>query len=208
MAVVAFAMLVALGWRRVEAWAGSRVAVLALAGVVVAAEVFPAKTWRHFRSFPSPPAYVEWLGQAPHGVLLELPIGAIAGDGLPLYWSVFHGHRLVNGWGAFPSSLTRTLARAGNRWPFPWASRLFRRYGVDYVVVHTDRWPSARRARLEGAVLPRGVRLEASFGPDRIYSISRVEGGSSPVLDEDDEPVLKRLRRAGGSTSGRVIEMP
>jgi hypothetical protein len=87
-----------------------------------------------------PPEY-QFLQTQPPGVVIEFPLPRADAlhwiyDGLYMYFSVFHWHRLVNGYsGFYPQGYLRTIERLVG---FPDADSvpLLRTLGTDYVVVH------------------------------------------------------------------------
>ncbi len=113
--------------------------------------------WRHLKTLP------------PEAVLAHLPFGYPEHELRYLYYSRIDGHRLSNGYsGAFPLSYqTRAavLQHAIER-PEQAVARL-REDGVNYVVVHTERWPGDRGvqtlAALEGAGLRRVTRIDTVY---------------------------------------------
>jgi hypothetical protein len=77
----------------------------------------------------------------------------------------------VNGYASFEPPGNQGLGLLGQRWPSGYTSRVFRACRIRYVVVHGDRLPGQRRARLVTEPLPEGVSLAAVLGPDFIYVI-------------------------------------
>jgi hypothetical protein len=128
---------------------------------------------------PAPPTSA-WLASAPRGPVLELPWTDIDMDAIYLYWSIAHWQPMVNGWASFEPGGSLGIGFIGNRWPTGYTSRVFRRIGVRYVVVHTRDLRPDQRARLRPAELPEGVRLAADFGEDLVWEIDR----SGRVVDE------------------------
>jgi hypothetical protein len=181
-ALLAIACLSALGW---GALAERSVAfrrwgfVLILLAVGEGAAV---GTSRLFVPLPAPPPVALWLASAPRAPVLEIPWDTY--DGVYAFWSITHGQRTVNGWGAFAPPQSIRLGIWGRRWPGPGAARVLRGAGVRYVVAHVARLPPQQRAWLLGAkALPPGVSLAAELGDDRAYTISP-EGPQDPPPDE------------------------
>jgi hypothetical protein len=183
MAMVAASALVAVGWVGIEErWPAARrwawVVLLA-----AAAEAGCIRSSNLFERMPDPPPFARWLASAPKGPVLEIPWTAYSGRSV--YASVVHGHRLVNGWGAFAPPESIRLGTWGRRWPGPGAVHVLRGAGVRYVVAHVNRLPRGQQDRLAAADnLPRGVALVAQFGDDRVYTIS-AEGPADPPPTRD-----------------------
>jgi hypothetical protein len=153
--------------RRGAWWAGAAIALQC-------AEGYPAGLSELFWKPPPPPAFTSWLARAPRGPVLELPWeprNRLAGAGLYLYWSTAHWQPLVNGLGTFQPRGNFGLALLAGPFPSARSVRLLRGEGVRYVVLHTQRLAPDRRQNLLATELPRGVRLAAEFGADRVYEI-------------------------------------
>ena len=166
LAAMAWAPLVRTGGRR--AWAAT-----AAAAIVILLEAWPAGLREQIRDMPLTPPSVDWLARADRGVVLELPWGRPADSALYLYWSTGHWQPMVNGFGSFDPPGNAELGVVGHGWPSAYCARVFREYGVRYVVVHTDRLTDRRRARVEAAFeLPAGVTLAATLGETRVYAIA------------------------------------
>jgi hypothetical protein len=135
-----------------------------------------------FGPMPPAPPSARWLAEAPRGPVLELPWEPYTGR--YAYWSIAHGQRMVNGFGAFAPPASNHLGIWGARWPGPGAARVLRGAGVRYVVVHVEQLPPQQQSRiLEAIHLPPGVVLAAQFGRDRVYTISS-EGPMDPMPGE------------------------
>jgi hypothetical protein len=171
LAVLGLDLLAAIGWARLSARVPRPRAVAATVAALAVAELWPAGLRGSIREAAPPPAAVRWLATAPRGPVLELP-WTDEGDGaLYAYWSTVHWQPLANGWGAFAPRDDYGLAGLGGRWPTAYAAGVFRKAGVRYVVVHTDRVSPGQRRRIAEGSLPYAVRLAADFGPDRVYVI-------------------------------------
>jgi hypothetical protein len=170
LAVLGLDLLAAVGWARVSARLARPRAAAAAVACLAVAELWPADLRGSIREVPPPPAAARWLATAPRGPVLELP--AAEGDGaLYAYWSTVHWQPMVNGWGAFAPPDDPGLAALGGRWPTSYTAGVFRKAGIRYVVVHTDRVSPGQQRRIAEDPLPYAVRVAADFGPDRIYVI-------------------------------------
>jgi hypothetical protein len=136
-------------------------------------ELYPAGLRNVLRPLELPPPSSSWLAHAPKGPVLELPWTDFDEGAIYVYWSTVHWQPLVDGWGSFqPPGSGFGLGLIGQRWPSDYAARRFRAAGVRYVVVHLDRLPPLKRARvMSAAELPPGVTLAAAAGAARIYEI-------------------------------------
>jgi hypothetical protein len=87
---------------------------------------------------------------------------------------------MVNGFGSFdpPGSIGAGLL--GRRWLSAYTAARFRKSGIRYVVVHMERIGAGQKARILAAELPEGVRLEADFVTERVYTIDPVTAGGGP----------------------------
>ena len=172
LALLAIATLSAAGFARV---AGRRSRpLLALLAILLLVEVYPSSLGRNLnRDIQPAPPTATWLASAPRGPVLELPWTDIDMDAIYLYWSIAHWQPMVNGWGSFEPPGSLGIGFIGNRWPTAYTSRVFRRIGIRYVVMHSRSLRPEQRDRLRPAELPEGVRLAADFGEDLVWEIDR-----------------------------------
>ena len=90
---------------------------------------------------PQPPSVYAWLRREPPAVVVELPLPrpenlGVIHDGLYMYFSTTHCHRLVNGYsGFYPPSLIRLL-EIMRAFPDNASIDALRNLGVDYAIVH------------------------------------------------------------------------
>jgi hypothetical protein len=171
LAVLGVDLLAAIGW----AWMSLRLRrprpVAAALALAAAAEAWPGGLAGSIREVPRPPASARWLAAAPRGPVLELP-WTDEGDGaLYAYWSTVHWQPMVDGWGAFAPRDNFGLGVLGVRWPTEYTAGVYRKAGIRYVVVHTDRVSPGQGRRMASDPLPYAVRLAAALGPDRVYVI-------------------------------------
>jgi hypothetical protein len=171
LAVLGLDLLAAIGWARLSVRLPRSRPVAAAVAALAVAELWPAGLAGSIREVPRPPASAHWLASAPRGPVLELP-WTDEGDGaLYVYWSTVHWQPMVNGWGAFAPRDNFGLGVLGVRWPTEYTAGVYRKTGIRYVVVHTDRVTPGQRRRLFEDPPPYAVRLAAEMGPDRIYVI-------------------------------------
>lgn len=177
LAVLGLTLLAAIAWARLLGARARYGLWTTLAALAIAVENYPSELRGAVREMPRPPAVMAWLDAAPRGVVLELPWYEPSDCALYLYWSAEHWQPMVNGFGSFDPPGNFGVGLLGNRWPSAYSARVFREKGIRYVVVHTARLKPGHRERLLGATqLPDGVRLEAAFDGDRVYSIGPARG--------------------------------
>jgi hypothetical protein len=169
LALLAIGLLAAVGWARLAKRMRAPRLAFALAATLIATEAFPVGLGSAWRTAAQPPPVADWLARAPRGPTLELPWDL---SGLYLYWSTVHWQPMINGHGTIEPPGNLGLGLLGVRWPAPYASRILRRAGVRYVVVHLDSLTPGQRQRISSAdPLPEGVALAVAIGPDRVYRI-------------------------------------
>jgi hypothetical protein len=90
-----------------------------------------------------PPSVYAALATEPGAVLLEFPLEspAIARASVYMYFSVFHWHRLVNGYSGFVPQWYDELLSHMAKFPDDDTIADLRRRGVDYVIVHGAFYP-------------------------------------------------------------------
>jgi hypothetical protein len=161
-----------------------RLWMAAALALVVLVDVFPYGLHSVFREVPEPSPASRWLAAAPHAPVLELPWNGENDSTLYMYWSTVHWQPLVNGAGSFDARGNYGLGLIGNRWPSGYTRRVYREYGIRYVVVHLDRLTPGQLLRLRTAPLPAAVHCVADLGRDRVYTIDPgPPGGDDPTAD-------------------------
>ena len=147
-------------------------ALLSFLSALLLVEVWPRRLGPDLdREIPRAPPTSRWLKTAPYGPVLELPWTDPDMDAIYLYWSIEHWKPMLNGWGSFQPPGNLGIGFIGHRWPTPYTSRVFRRVGIRYIVVHAAGMAAESRARLRPAELPPGVRLAGDFGDDMVWEI-------------------------------------
>ena len=170
-ALLFLGVLAACGWARVEGHLRSPGARrFAAAGVVMLVLAEYAQWPQRLRTVATDAAPVyAWLGSAPRGAVVELPLPP---DTKPQisnpesqYSSTFHWQPIVNGYsGNIPASYSRTAAALGS-FPTDEGIARLRAIGVRYVVTHEARW-SQRPFRDVVVAMSRAptLTLRARFG--------------------------------------------
>jgi hypothetical protein len=179
--VLSLAVLGGYGAARVLAWVPSdmRRLVAATLGVLLLLEYSTA-----VRLFPvpQPPSVYAWLRREPTSIVVELPLPrpdnlGLIHDGLFMYFSTTHWHRLVNGYsGFYPPSYLRLL-EAMRRFPDDASLDALRDAGVNYTIVHGRFYTPEQYADLIVALENRpdliGIgSFPARGGESRVYRLS------------------------------------
>jgi hypothetical protein len=158
LAVLGLDILAAIGW----AWISLRLRrphpMATAVALATAVELWPSGLAGSIRDVPPPPATARWLADAPRGPVLELPWSE-GENALYVYWFTAHWQPMANGWGAFEPRDDFGLVGLGGRWPTEYTAGVFRKAGIRYVVVHTDRVSPGQRRRMAEDPLPYAVRV-------------------------------------------------
>lgn len=113
-----------------------------------------------------PPVY-RWLAAQPLTTILELPLGDRDATRTLRYQylSTYHWQRTPDGYSGFipPKHGEMVYEMAG--FASARSMALLRGYGVQYVVIHGEQWPPAQLSAVPG------LRLEQTFGDDRVYQV-------------------------------------
>jgi hypothetical protein len=153
---LALALLAAWGVTRVRGFTRSATArrvTPAVCAVLLVIEYWSAPL--PLRTVPQRPLLVhQWLAQQPPSVVLELPMWFSGAD--PQhdaeyeYYSTFHWQSLVNGYsGYYPRAYIGLLERM-RHFPSGPSIEALHEIGVDFIVIHLDRYkPADREALLE-----------------------------------------------------------
>ncbi|MDH4198402.1 MAG: hypothetical protein OEW05_13400, partial [Candidatus Aminicenantes bacterium] len=129
-----------------------------------------------------PPVY-RWLNEQPGDfAVLELPVNnLISRDALFMYFSLFHGKRLVNGYSGFLPPATLNLRSVFRRFPVWENFDILRALGVRYLVLHMKGWTPHIQARTRERMATLFARdaLEVrsfSYAPRRRHSVEHLLG--------------------------------
>lgn len=127
-------------------------------------------------SGPAIPPVYRWLAAQPAAVVIELPLHAKRNrhNNRTQYFSLFHGHALINGSADIVPPGYRSLAEELHRGPTPRALAILQGLGVTHIVVHANQPPPhvVERTRhiLDGN--PELTPKVAEFGVDAIYRLA------------------------------------
>ncbi len=120
-----------------------------------------------------PPVY-RWLAEQLPGPLLELPMAFTEG-GPQLdyqYLSTYHWRPTPDGYSGFAPPKHGQVVYEMERFPSEQSVSLLQALGVQYVVVHTDRYPAARWREIEAALAQTDELTPVeTFGADRVYMV-------------------------------------
>ncbi len=175
-----------------QRWPGARIAVPICCSFVILLESHSGRM-PYYHVPPQVPAVYAWLARQPSTVVLELPVPSVplpggSHDAEYMYYSVFHWHRLLNGYSGFtPPSYIDLLDRLGG---FPDRRSLaeLRGRNVEYVVIHRRTYDPDRYGRLLFAIGQHDRDLEVVGGfpdphdPAVVYRLIP-QRSSTPVLE-------------------------
>jgi hypothetical protein len=179
---------------------------------------YPPTTWgQPFFLVPrEPPAVYQWLmARADDAPLIELPMpwepeevgGALGLDTAAMYWSAFHGRRIVNGQTAFAYPEYKIIVDQMKLFPSRETIDILRALGVRYVVVHMGWLPRLEwqkelvrihpeagydwRATLDRLDRFGGeLALRVNAGGDRLYEI--LPGAQAPAPRPPGSPLARQ----------------
>src|SRR6266849_5378278 len=121
------------------------------------------------------PAVYQWLathgGQQP---IVELPISQTDGkyDAWYDYYAIYHPHPIVNGWSGYRPPLTGRIAASLLDFPSPGSLATLRRYHIQYVVLHLQRYsPGVAATLLAQAEASPGLYRVSVFGSDSVWQV-------------------------------------
>jgi len=150
------------------------------------------------------PAEYRWLATQPDARVIELPLlipdhareQQIAAR--EQYFSLFHGHPIVNGNANVLPKGYRALVLEMQRFPSPRTVTVLQGLGITDVVIHLDEFTGAQRAELERqlAVGWDGLSAAAAFGETRVFHLvpspqlaqlrAQIPPGASVALSRED----------------------
>jgi hypothetical protein len=148
------------------------------------------------------PDWTTFLSRAePDAVVIELPM-VYQKESLawPQYYSIFHWHKLVNGFSGFFPPGYDALNRAMQDFPSAESLALLEEIGVRYVVVHNNLFTVAERTGIKTHIsaFANRVRLVAHDPPDDVYQLDSAERGwgaaLGSVIPPDANVLLKNSR--------------
>ena len=205
--LLAVAAAAGLGFARIAArltprWRAVACGVLAcLIGLEGVPRAFPLADVKP-RGRPDRAAYT-WVRDHEAGAVLELPTGALdpnVRDPQYGYQTLFHGHRLLNGFGGYESPLHLFIGGPGSPLldfeRFGEALRMLRSIGVRTIVVHPE-WfgaPAFADAILQALRADRAqVTSEATFPGITVFRLAAPEGAAPARPSESAVPSRQPL---------------
>jgi hypothetical protein len=144
-ALAGVAIAIILRGTRTRTAAGVLVSCLALV-ILVDTRTFLAQQPVSRLSPPAEvPAVYRWLESTPPGTaVLELPAGIWTSDAMSMFYSLYHGRRLMNGY----SAIIPWFADVFATFPSPRSVRALQDADVRYVIAHRERLSSSTRRQL------------------------------------------------------------
>jgi len=122
---------------------------------------------------PTPPIY-RLLRQAGAHAVVSLPChrhGDWPLDADYMLYSTSHWLPIVNGYGRSQPRDYSWVVGAADAFPGPNSAAVFRRVGVDHVVLHAGRYPDGARAILDEVSAGRDYRMVAHDGNDYVFQV-------------------------------------
>jgi len=177
---------IAVTLRRVRSQAASLALALLFGSIIVLdARIWEPMPLTHLSPPSEVPAVYRWLATTPEGAaVLEYPLAFFGGNSVYMFYSLYHGHPLLNGY----SGIIPRFDDALNGFPDDVSLRTLQDAGISYVIVHTDRL----RGTLGGDMLlarlaHRRDLARRWFGADCVVFLSPVQGQrAEPVGDALD----------------------
>ena len=126
----------------------------------------------YLRPAVEPPAIYRLAAQtSPGAVILELPFGDMAYEVLYTFFTLAHGHRIVNGYsGLHPPSYVRRQGVL--RWPLRDADRSWAALApATHVIVHTSAWTDDTGTRVRGWLESRGATVVGNHDGAWLYAM-------------------------------------
>jgi hypothetical protein len=150
-----------------------------VAGCCFLLVVLESLAWPAAHAEPVPvgdavPATYRWLAAKPATAILELPMAFTPG-GPQLdyqYLSTTHWHTTPDGYSGFIPPKHGQIVYEMERFPSERSVSLLQALGVQYTVVHTDRYPAGRWQEVQSALAQADdLTLVETLGADRIYAV-------------------------------------
>ncbi len=146
--------------------------------VLLLIEYLPVPLTYHDIKWNHPPKVYRWLASQPGDyAILEFPTKDERIDSTYVFWSLYHGKRLVNGVSGFYPPLTAKVAYSTADLPVSRNPQTLRSvYGLRYLLVHLE-WmeePSDKQVWMKlWKDPPSGLRKVAKFGDVIVFEIER-----------------------------------
>ena len=162
-----------------------------------------------------PPVYA-WLKARPgDGAIMEVPpFPSIGSESIYMYFSLFHGKQLVNGYSGFLPPSTNYIRDYFRTFPSWGCFDILKKLGVRHLIVHAGAW-DVHRAEIVKDILDTQSRqdlrpvqtfgsdfnqlgsLARYFREDWVYEVIPAEGGRNPALPENRIPAERWTIKAG-----------
>jgi len=167
---LSLSVLAGFGVARITGWLRRPSSRYVLAAGVAALVLMESRVALTFVAAPRiPPQIYEFFKGRPAAIIAELPVpdseGTFWKDARYLYFSTFHWMTLVNGnSGFFPSSYHR-FVREARAFPDDRSVMMFRERGIEFVVLHEDRFGTTRYDEIIAAMARRQELREVARDP-------------------------------------------
>ena len=147
---------------------------LLVAFVVLESLVWPAARIEPVAVADEVPAVYRWLAGQEAGPVLELPMAFTPG-GPKLdyqYFSTYHWLTTPDGFSGFFPPKQGQIVYEMERFPSERSVSLLQALGVDYLVIHTDRYPAARWTEMQNALAQFGALTPIEIlDADHVYQV-------------------------------------
>jgi hypothetical protein len=157
----------------------ARAVLIGVVGVVLAADFaygpIPLVEVETARTIP--PIYAEVKKLPAEAVLIELPMPASdaeeSEDVLPVYRSIFHGRRIVNGYSGYAPPAYRIVREAMERFPDRRSLDLLENLKVGYILIHTSGYRADKGRETAGrmSLFARRASPIAETGGDFLFRL-------------------------------------
>ena len=177
-----------------------------------------------YASFPVPladfpsgeksiPEVYRWLSSRPdpQTAVLELPVPQM-GTGIGrlesprVFYSIFHGHPIVNGYSGFIPPLYVEISRRWRELPVAQNIADLKELSVGLIILHEELFSADDFVRLQTALaaLTPDVRLINRFGEAHVYEVETSVVVPSDSADRAAASYLREIRRSGWSAKSSV----
>ncbi len=180
--------------RKTKRLSFARILVILLAGLIILEEIsFPLPLAPLPAKGKLPPIYNHLASTPADSVLLELPLPArrryYYQDALPMYYSLFHRRRIVNGYSGFIPPAYSMMQEAMESFPTEETTALLKRLKVNFILIHTDGYRPEKATAMVTQLSnwTRDFRLVAREEADFLYEIQVGTGRKT-----DDAPEKTR----------------
>ena len=160
--------------RRLNNGRADYLAAAALAFIVIQQISWPIPLSQPIASGNHIPAIYKWLAKTTHsGAIIELP--PVQSEQVKyVYYSAYHGKRLVNGYSGYTPPLWADLEPKMADFPSKRSVAYLRQLGVEGVIVHSSSIPGWKAPAK--SALPKNLTLIKKMGSDYFFEVKKATG--------------------------------